>query len=153
MVALSWAWFALVSTVIVIVAVVDWQRRLVPNKAVLALMALAVLFVLLGDVGPLVADRRLAFMVSGSALVAGLVLWAVGLIGGGDVKLVLPVALILSRLGAASWLWYLAVFIAATAVTLVVGRRRPGRGHPMAPLLGLGLIPALLTAPVDRLFQ
>lgn len=146
MAALGWLWFATVSALIIAVAVADWRQRLVANRLVVALAVLAVVFVAVGDSEAVVSSRWWAVATAVVAFAVGLSAYATGLIGAGDVKLILPVALIMARLGATAWLLYLGVLIAAAVVVLAVFERRD-RSLPLAPVLGLGLIPALLAAP------
>jgi prepilin peptidase CpaA len=146
MAVLGWLWFAAVAALAVTVAVTDWRRRLVANGLVVALTVLAAVFVAVGDSDAAVTSRWWAAATAVAAFAVGFGLYASGLIGAGDVKLVLPVALIMTRLGAMAWLFYLGVLIAAAVVVLTVFARR-NRSLPLAPVLGLGLIPALLAAP------
>lgn len=146
MMALGWLWFAAVSAIIVTLAVTDWRRRLVANSLVVPLTALAAVFVAVGESDALVASRWWAAGAAAIVFLAGLGAWTAGLVGGGDVKLLAPVALIMLRLGSASWLCYLGVLIVSGVLILAVVDRRH-RSLPLAPMLGLGVIPALLAAP------
>jgi len=146
MAALGWLWFAAVSSLLVAVAVTDWRQRLVANRSVVALAALAAFFVAAGDSDGAAVTSRLG----AAALAAGVFAVALGgyaarLIGAGDVKMAVPVALIMARVGAGAWILYLGVFIVVGLTVLVVFGRR-GRSLPLAPVLGLGVVPALLAA-------
>lgn len=146
MTALDWLWFGAVTGIIVTVAVTDWRRRFVGNGLVAALTLLAAMFVVVGDAEAVVTSRWWSVAAAGAVFLVGLGAWAAGSVGAGDVKLLVPVTLIMARLGATAWLFYLGVFIATAVVVLTVfGRRR--RTLPLAPVLGLGVIPALLAAP------
>lgn len=147
MAVLGWTWFAVVSAILVGVSITDWRRRLVANGAVVALTILALLFVAGSEVdAPVVASRWWALVAAIGVAAVGVVAYSVGLVGAGDVKLVLPVALIMTRLDSTAWMLYLAVFIVAGFVVLAVFGRA-GRTMPLAPAIGLGVIPALLAAP------
>lgn len=146
MTALGWLWFATVSTIIVAVVAADWRQRLVANRPVVALTILAAVFVAVGETEATVASRGWAVAAAVAAFAVGLGLHATGLVGAGDVKLILPVVLIMTRLGTTAWLFYLAVLIAAAA-TVLVAFGRQDQPLPLAPVLGLGVIPALLAAP------
>lgn len=146
MTALGWLWFTAVSAIIVTLAVTDWRRRLVANSLVVPLATLAVVFAAVGESDAAVASRWWAAAAAAVALVAGVGAWTAGLVGAGDVKLLGPVALIMARLGSMAWMLYLGVFIVAAAVVLITVDRGD-RSPPLAPVLGLGVIPALLAAP------
>ncbi len=146
MTALGWIWFAAVAAIVVTLSVTDWRRRRVANSLVVPLTALAVVFVAAGDTDAVVTSRWWAAAAAAVAFLAGLTAWTVGLVGAGDVKLLAPVALIMTRLGSTAWLLYLGVFIVTAVLVLVAGDRRD-RSLPLAPVLGLGVIPALLAAP------
>lgn len=146
MAALGWLWFAAVSALIVTVTMTDWRQRLVANGLVIALTVLAAVFVAVGESEAVVTSRWWAVGAAIAAFALGLSLYATGLVAGGDVKLVLPVTLIMVRLSATAWLFYLGVLIAAVVVVLAVFGRRE-KSLPLAPVLGLGVIPALLAAP------
>ena len=146
MTALGWLWFGAVAGIVVTVAVIDWRRRFVGNGLVVALTVLAAVFVGFGDAEAVVTSRWWSVAATFAVLLVGLGTWAAGLIGAGDVKLLVPVALIMVRLGAIAWLFYLGVFIAGAVIVMTVFSRR-GQTFPLAPVLGLGVIPALLAAP------
>lgn len=146
MAALGWLWFVAVSTLIVAVSMADWRHRRVANGLVVTLAILAAVFAAVGESEAAVDSRWWAAAAAVAAFVVGLGVYAAGLVGAGDVKLVLPVALIMTRLGPTPWLLYLGVLIAAAVVVLAVFARR-GRSLPLAPVVGLGVIPALLAAP------
>ncbi len=146
MVVLGWLWFVAVSALIVSVSIADWRHRLVANGLVVTLAILAAVFAAVGESEAVVDSRWWAAAAAVAAFVVGLGVYATGLVGAGDVKLVFPVALIMTRLGATPWLLYLGVLIAAAVVVVAVFARR-GRSLPLAPVVGLGVIPALLAAP------
>lgn len=146
MTAAGWLWFAAVSAIVVILAVTDWRRRFVGNGLVVALTILAVVFLVAGDADALVTSRWWAAAAAGAVFAAGLGAWAAGLVGAGDVKLLVPVTIFMTRLGATAWLFYLGVVIVMAVLVLTVFTRRD-RSFPLAPVLGLGIIPALLAAP------
>jgi prepilin peptidase CpaA len=91
--ATSLAAFALLAALVVLLvlaAVEDVRRRRIPNLVTGAIAALFLPYLLLAPDAP---DGLSALLVGGLALLAGWALFARGLVGGGDVKLVAAVAL------------------------------------------------------------
>ena len=147
MAALGWLWFAAVVAILVAVSLSDWRHRLVANRAVVALTALALVYLAVGDAAAAaVGSRWWALATAVAATAVGTGAYAAGMVAAGDVKLLLPVALIMTRLDGTAWLIYLAVFIVVGLVVLTTSGRA-GKTMPLAPVLGLGVIPALLAAP------
>ena len=129
---------AIFAGVLVVLAAIDIERRIVPNRIVLP----AVAFVLAGNflVFP---DRRLEFFVA--ALGAGLILLLPLLVypagmGKGDVKLAM---LLGAGLGAQVVVGFLTAFIFAVGILAVRGGAARKQGIPFVPFLAAGGLVAL----------
>jgi Flp pilus assembly protein protease CpaA len=85
-----------------------------------------------------------------AATVVAIVFYQLGLLGGGDVKLVFAIAALLTRFGSTAWLVYLGILILAGGVVLVRGLRLDSagsaRGWPLGPVLLSGVPLGLIVA-------
>lgn len=134
----------LFAAVLVLLAVVDWEQRRLPNVVVLPSLAAAV--VLSG--APLTAAlaAALAFVAFLGLFVIGRRLYGPGALGMGDVKLAALVAAVVG-LPAAGWALLLGVLLAggAAAAWLLSGRAERGTLLPYGAFLALGGIVVLVS--------
>ncbi len=144
-------WLAGLAVVILILVVGDIRSRELDNRLVL-------LFTVLVAVAPLVSDRGddaatrmlLSAGVGTAAFVVGLVMYGLGTVGAGDVKLAFGIAAVVTWFGSTAWLVYLGCAIVAILATLLVLlRRQPGdesQGVALGPGLLAGVVPAVALA-------
>lgn len=134
----------LFAAVLVLLAVVDWEQRRLPNVVVLPSLAAAV--VLSG--APLTAAlaAALAFVAFLGLFAFGRRLYGPGALGMGDVKLAALVAAVVG-LPAAGWALLLGVLLAggAAAAWLLSGRAERGTLLPYGAFLALGGIVVLVS--------
>ena len=134
----------LFAAVFVLLAVVDWEQRRLPNVVVLPSLAAAV--VLSG--APLTAAlaAALAFVAFLGLFAFGRRLYGPGALGMGDVKLAALVAAVVG-LPAAGWALLLGVLLAggAAAAWLLSGRAERGTLLPYGAFLALGGIVVLVS--------
>ena len=134
----------LFAAVLVLLAVVDWEQRRLPNVVVLPSLAAAV--VLSG--APLTAAlaAALAFVAFLGLFAFGRRLYGPGALGMGDVKLAALVAAVVG-LPAAGWALALGVLLAggAAAAWLLSGRAERGTLLPYGAFLALGGIVVLVS--------
>jgi Flp pilus assembly protein protease CpaA len=149
--SLGWLWYGVVAALVVGLSLSDWRSRRVANGAVAALLAAALLLVVFGHVEPGRPSRLVVIGAAAAVFTGAVLLYRLGLIAAGDAKLALPLALLMIGLGGDAWLIYLGTMI---AVGLVIGVKFVGKpeGIPLAPVLGLGVVPALLVADPAALF-
>lgn len=134
----------LFAAVFVLLAVVDWEQRRLPNVVVLPSLAAAI--VLSG--APLMAAlaAALAFVAFLGLFAFGRRLYGPGALGMGDVKLAALVAAVVG-LPAAGWALLLGVLLAggAAAAWLLSGRAERGTLLPYGAFLALGGIVVLVS--------
>ena len=134
----------LFAAVLVLLAVVDWEQRRLPNVVVLPSLAAAI--VLSG--APLMAAlaAALAFVAFLGLFAFGRRLYGPGALGMGDVKLAALVAAVVG-LPAAGWALLLGVLLAggAAAAWLLSGRAERGALLPYGAFMALGGIVVLLS--------
>ncbi len=133
----------LLAAVLVLLAVVDWEQRRLPNVIVLPALAAAVAF----SPGPISAALAavLAFAVFLGLYALGRRLFGPGALGMGDVKLAALVAAAVG-LPPAAWALALGVLLAggAAAAWLLSGRAGRGALLPYGAFLALGGIVVLV---------
>ena len=134
----------LFAAVLVLLAVVDWEQRRLPNVVVLPSLAAAVVL----SSAPLAAAlaASLAFVAFLGLLAFGRRLYGPGALGMGDVKLAALVAAVVG-LPAAGWALLLGVLLAggAAAAWLLSGRAERGALLPYGAFLALGGIVVLVS--------
>ena len=134
---------ALFAAVLVLLAVVDWEQRRLPNVVVLPALVAAVAL----SPAPISAAlaAALAFAAFLGLYALGRRLYGPGALGMGDVKLAALVAAVVG-LPAAGWALALGVLLAggAAAVWLLSGRAGRGALLPYGAFLALGGIVVLL---------
>lgn len=99
----------------------DFDAMTIPNTVVLAMMAGFFLTLPLTWMGAGPFLEHLA--VGGVFFVAGFALFAFGLIGGGDAKLMAAIALWFGYVDAVAFVLYTTIFGAAIAIALILSRR------------------------------
>ena len=136
----------LFAAVLVLLAVVDWEQRRLPNVVVLPALAAAVV---LSD-QPLAAGAAaaLAFVVFLGLFALGRRLYGPGALGMGDVKLAALVAAVVGW-PAAGWALLLGVALAGAVAAVGLASGRLGRRAvlPYGTFLALGGIVVLLLGP------
>lgn len=134
----------LFAAVLVLLAVVDWEQRRLPNIVVLPALAAAVAL----SPAPISAAlaAALAFAAFLGLYALGRRLYGPGALGMGDVKLAALIAAVVG-LPAAGWALALGVLLAggAAAVWLLSGRAGRGALLPYGAFLALGGIIGLIT--------
>lgn len=134
----------LFAAVLVLLAVVDWEQRRLPNVVVLPSLAAAVIL----SGAPLTAAlaAALAFVAFLGLFAFGRRLYGPGALGMGDVKLAALVAAVVG-LPAAGWALLLGVLLAggAAAAWLLSGRAERGTLLPYGAFLALGGIVVLVS--------
>ncbi len=146
----GWIPDALACCFLVLIAVIDLRRRIVPNALICPAAGLALLVRAL----PLGRNTLMA-LVGGAVALLPFLLAALarpGSMGAGDVKLA---GLIGLAAGYPQVLWPVSLGIIAgavvSAILMVLGRREPGSQMPYAPCLCLGAAIALLYNPLSAL--
>ncbi|MBK7216798.1 MAG: prepilin peptidase [Candidatus Promineofilum sp.] len=133
----------LFAAVLVLLAVVDWEQRRLPNVIVLPALVAAVTL----SIAPIAAGlaAALAFVVFLGLYALGRRLYGPGALGMGDVKLAALVAAVVGW-PAAGWALLLGVLLAGggAAVWLLSGRAGRGALLPYGAFLALGGIVGLL---------
>lgn len=136
----------LFAAVLVLLAVVDWEQRRLPNVVVLPALAAAVAL----STQPLAAGlaATLAFVVFLGLFALGRRLYGPGALGMGDVKLAALVAAV-AGWPAAGWALLLGVVLAGSVAAVGLATGRLGRGAllPYGAFLALGGIVVLLLGP------
>ncbi len=133
----------LLSAVLLLLAVVDWEQRRLPNVVVLPALVAAVAL----SVAPMAAalTAALAFVVFAGFYALGRRLYGPGALGAGDVKLA---ALVGATVGwpAAGFALALGVLLAggAAAVLLATRRAAPGATLPYGFFLAVGAVAVML---------
>jgi leader peptidase (prepilin peptidase)/N-methyltransferase len=135
----------LFAAVLVLLAVVDWEQRRLPDVVVLP--ALAATVVLSGRPLAAALAAALAFVAFLGLFALGRRLYGPGALGMGDVKLA---ALVAAGVGwpAAGWALLLGVLLAGVVAAVGLASGRLGRGAllPYGTFLALGAIVTLLAA-------
>jgi prepilin peptidase CpaA len=95
-------------------------------------LGLAAAFLLVGPVAGLTSQEMLLHLAAGSAmLLAGLLLFSLGWVGGGDAKLLAAASLWLGPEPLVPFLLYVAVFGGALALAILAYRRYPAGALPL----------------------
>ena len=129
---LRWSIIFLLSILLVIASVSDIRHRRIPNWSVLAIGALFVLWALFVSTVPILASLGAALV----ALVIGVILYAFGVVGAGDSKLLAAVALFAGM----DHLLQLLVLVALVGgvIALISLAARPTRAMVMLHMRGKG---------------
>ena len=143
------ALLAILAMLLLIAAFIDLRERRIPNKLTLAIALLAVPFWVAGGL-PLWPG--IALQIGAAALLFALfaALFALGMMGGGDVKLIAALALWLPWRETASWLSVMALAGALlTVVMMAFEYARRGSWRPEVPY-GVAIASAGLWAVAVR---
>ncbi len=130
-------------TMLVAVTLTDLERRIIPNKVLIAGAALAVVIAALGDPGDL-PERAIAAAAAGGLLFAAALAYPKGM-GLGDVKLAATMGLFLGRNVAPAIL--VALLAGALVGLAMIAREGAGarkRAIPFGPFLAIGGVVGLL---------
>jgi leader peptidase (prepilin peptidase) / N-methyltransferase len=124
-------------TVLAAIALTDLERRIIPNRIVLAGAVAGVAIVLVGDLGDL-GERALAVAIAGGALLVLAFLYPRGM-GMGDAKLVAMMAIYLGRaIAPALLVGFAAGAVVGLALIARHGATARKRAVPFGPFLALG---------------
>ena len=124
---------ALLATLLVVAAVIDWRTFIISNRLNLAIAALAVPFWVVSGTG-LWPDVAVQVALAAGAFLLFALLFQLGMMGGGDVKLAAALALWFPP---AAYLKFLVLMSMAggllTAGLLIAHRARAKTGRPKIP--------------------
>lgn len=123
--------FSIFAALLLAAAVWDVASYTIPNRLNAALAILALPVFLIAGLSPLEIGVNLGF--GALVLACGMVLFALNVAGGGDVKLLAAAALWLGPQAGTQFVLWTAVAGGVVAVTLVLLRRTAGPFAPFAP--------------------
>ena len=149
MTSLQIACLALLALMLLAAAVCDLKARIIPNRLNLAIALLALPWWLASGLDPAGVAVQLGLSVAVFALFA--LLFSLGLIGGGDVKLLAALALWLPLGEIAALLVWMALLGGVLAlVVLAWSRLRPSAAAPQVPY-GIAIVAAALPIITNRI--
>lgn len=109
-----------VTWMIIAAMISDVTRFIIPNRLVLVLLISYPIIVLLSPVTP---DWKSSLMIGGGAFAVGFALFALNLMGGGDVKLLAVIALFVGKDAFVDFITLVALLGGALSILLVVARK------------------------------
>lgn len=127
---------SILSCILIIISFVDIEYRIIPDKIILFLFAMGISFCLLGCISVKGAFYGMLF---GGGIILLLALISPGAIGGGDIKMMFAIGLILGTYKVIAALFLSFILAAVISVFLLLFRIKGRKDYiPFGPFLSLG---------------
>jgi len=149
MVTLELALVALVAVLLVVASVFDWRQRIIPDSVNAAIALLAIPYWYATGLG-LWPDIAIQLGMALAVFAVFLGVFALGQMGGGDVKLLVALALFQSPIDFIRTLLVMAISGGVLTVVMVIHHRRQGGDAPFENPYGIAIAFGALAAMSER---
>jgi prepilin peptidase CpaA len=143
---------AIVAVLLVVAAIVDGRHRIIPDWLNIAIALLAIPYWWATDLS-LWPDVAIQFGVAGIAFAILLAVFAMGQMGGGDVKLIIALALFLAPLDFLRMVWIMAIAGGVLTLIMIVAYRVKKSEGTFENPYGIAIAIGGLVALAERYFN